>query len=60
LLWFFTSSEAVVLGRVDSQGSLLETRVMRRHLVTKGSFYERLADHGHEIMGDDDFAHLYS
>ena len=33
---------------------------MRRHLVTKGSFYERLADHGHEIVADDDFAHLYS
>lgn len=33
---------------------------MRRHLVTKGSFYERLADHGHEIVCDDDFAHLYS
>jgi hypothetical protein len=29
-------------------------------LVTKGSFYERLADHGHEIVSDDDFAHLYS
>jgi Transposase DDE domain/Transposase domain (DUF772) len=39
---------------------LLETRVVRRHLVTKGSFYERLADHGHEIFGDDDFAGLYS
>lgn len=49
-----------MLGRVDSQGSLLETRVVRRHLVTKGSFYERLADHGHEIVSDDDFAHLYS
>jgi Transposase DDE domain/Transposase domain (DUF772) len=48
-----------VLGRVDPQGSLLETRHMRRHLVTKGSFYERLADHGHEIVRDDDFAHLY-
>jgi len=24
--------------------------------VTKGSFYERLADHGHEIVSDDDFA----
>jgi hypothetical protein len=34
--------------------------VVRRHLVTKGSFYERLADHGHEIFGDDDFAELYS
>ncbi|MFP5378038.1 MAG: IS1182 family transposase [Acidimicrobiia bacterium] len=33
---------------------------MRRHLVTKGSFYERLADHGHEIVSDDDFAALYS
>lgn len=33
---------------------------MRGHLVTKGSFYERLADHGHEIVSDDDFAHLYS
>jgi hypothetical protein len=33
---------------------------MRRHLVTKGSFYERLADHGHEFINDDDFAGLYS
>ncbi len=33
---------------------------MRRHIVTKGSFYERLADHGHEIVSDDDFAHLYA
>jgi len=49
-----------VLGRVDPQGSLLETRHMRRHLVTKGSFYERLADHGHEVIADEDFAHLYS
>jgi transposase len=60
LLLFSTSPEAGVLGRVDPQGSLLETRVVRRHLVTKGSFYERLADHGHEIVSDDDFAHLYS
>jgi len=49
-----------VLGRVDPQGSLLETRHVRRHIVTKGSFYERLADHGHEIVSDDDFAHLYA
>lgn len=48
------------MGRADRQGSLLETRFVRRHLVTKGSFYERLADHGHEIVADDDFAHLYS
>jgi len=33
---------------------------MRRHLVTKGSVYERLADHGHEIVSDDDYAELYS
>lgn len=50
----------VVLGRVDAQGSLLETRWVRRHLVTKGSFYERLADHGDEIVCDDDFADLYA
>ncbi|TMK53456.1 MAG: IS1182 family transposase [Actinobacteria bacterium] len=50
----------MVLGRVKPQGSLLETRHMRRHLVTKGSFYERLADHGDEIVTDDDFADLYA
>jgi hypothetical protein len=49
-----------MLGRVDPQGSLLETRYVRRHLVTKGSFYERLADHGHEVISDEDFAHLYA
>ncbi len=49
-----------MLGRVDPQRSLLETRFLRRHLVTKGSFYERLADHGEEIISDDDFAHLYA
>jgi transposase len=59
-LLFCTSAEAVrVLGRVDAQGSLLQTRHVRRHLVTKGSFYERLAEHGDEIICDDDFAHLY-
>ena len=49
-----------MLGRVDAQGSLLQTRHVRRQLVTKGSFYERLADHGDEIIDDDDFAHMYS
>ena len=49
-----------MLGRVDAQGSLLETRYVRRHLVTKGSFYERLAEHGEEIVCDEDFAHLYA
>jgi transposase len=48
------------LGRVDVRGSLLETRWIRRHLVTKGSFYQRLAVHGDEIVCDDDFAHLYA
>jgi len=33
---------------------------MRRHIVTKNSFYARLADHGHEIVTDEDYAHLYS
>ena len=28
--------------------------------MTKGSFYERLADHGHEIVSDDDYAELYA
>ena len=49
-----------MLGRVNAQGSLLETRVWRRHLVTKGSFYERLADHGEEIVSDEDYAQLYA
>jgi transposase len=48
-----------VLGRVDAQASLLETRFTHRQLLTPGSFYERLADHGHQIVCDDDFAHLY-
>jgi hypothetical protein len=38
----------------------LETRHVRRHLVTKGSFYGRLADRGEEIVCDEDFAHLYA
>jgi hypothetical protein len=33
---------------------------VRRHLVTRGSFYERLAGHGHEIVSDDDFVELYA
>ncbi len=38
----------------------MQTRLVRQHLVTKGSFYERLAEHGHEIVCDDDYAELYS
>ena len=49
-----------MLGRVNPQGSLLETRHARRHLVTKGSFYERLADNGDAFLCDDDYAHLYA
>lgn len=49
-----------MLGRVDRQGSLLATRLVRSDLVTKGSFYERLAEHGHEIVADEDFAGLYA
>lgn len=49
-----------MLGRVDAQASLLEARFTHRDLISKGSFYERLADHGHEIVCDEDFAHLYS
>lgn len=30
------------------------------HLITRGSVYERLAEHGHEIIRDEDFAHCYS
>lgn len=49
-----------MLGRIDPQGSLLQTRLVRSQLVTKGSFYERLAEHGHEIVTDEDYAGLYS
>lgn len=48
-----------MMGRVSLQGSLLETRFVRQHLVTRRSFYERLADHGHEVVCDDDFVGLY-
>jgi transposase len=30
------------------------------HLLTRGSVYERLAEHGHQIIRDEDFAHCYS
>lgn len=49
-----------MLGRVKPQGSLLATSHARRHLVTKGSFYERLADNGDAFLRDDDYAHLYA
>lgn len=49
-----------MLGRVDSQSSLLEAGHLCGHLVTKGSFYERLARCGHELISDEDFARMYS
>lgn len=49
-----------MLGRVDPQGSLLDPGQLFGHLVTKGSFYEKLGRHGHELISDDDFAHMYS
>jgi len=49
-----------MLGRVDPQGSLLSTALVHDERLTKHSFYERLALHGHEIVDDDDFAHLYA
>src|SRR5216684_631338 len=55
-----TPPEVKVLGRVKPQGSLLEVRHARRHLVTKGSFYERLAENGDAFLCDDDYAHLYA
>src|SRR5438445_11925225 len=52
--------EVKVLGRVKAQGSLLATSHARRHLVTKGSFYERLAENGDSFLSDEDYAHLYA
>ena len=49
-----------MLGRVDPQGSLLAASQLCGHLVTKGSFYEKLAHCGHELICDNDFAHMYA
>ncbi|MGQ0678248.1 MAG: hypothetical protein ACT4OM_01075 [Actinomycetota bacterium] len=45
---------------MKAQGSLLETRHLRRRLVTKNSFHERLAEHGDEFLAGDDYAGLYA
>lgn len=50
----------MALGRVSDQGSLLSTGLYRDRLLTRGSFYQRLTEHGHEIVRDEDFAHLYA
>ncbi len=49
-----------MLGRVNPQGSLLAPDQLFGHLVSKGSFYERLAERGHELICDEDFAHMYA
>lgn len=59
VLSFSTSREVSVLGRVDPQGSLFSTALVHGERRSKHSFYERLALHGHEIVSDCDFAHLY-
>src|SRR6266566_4696334 len=49
-----------MLGRVDPQGSLFEPEHLFGDLVTRGSFYDKLAACGHELICDDDFAGLYA
>lgn len=49
-----------MLGRVNRQGSLLAPDQLFSHLVSKGSFYERLAAVGPELITDDDFARMYT
>src|SRR2546426_12192798 len=50
----------MMLGRVDPQGSLLEPGLLFGDLVTRGSFHDKLAACGHELISDDDFASLYA
>src|SRR5882757_8759829 len=49
-----------MLGRIDPQGSLFEPEHLFGDLVTRGSFYDKLAVCGHELICDDDFAGLYA
>ena len=49
-----------MLGRVDPQGSLFEPGHLFGDLVTRGSFHDKLAACGHELISDDDFAGLYA
>src|SRR5437660_10169225 len=50
----------MMLGRVDPQGSLLEPGLLFGDLVTRGSFHDKLAACGHELISDDDFVGLYA
>jgi transposase len=45
---------------VDSQGSLLTPELLLGEVVSKGSFYDRLAKVGPDLIKDEDFAHLYA
>ena len=47
-----------MLGRVDPQGSLFEPEHLSGDLVTRGSFHDKLAACGHELICDDDFGAL--
>lgn len=49
-----------MLGRVSPQGSLLAPEQLFSHLVSKGSFYERLATVGPGLIADEDFAGMYA
>lgn len=48
-----------MLGRVDPQESLLSPGLLLADVVSRGSFYDRLARVGPELIRDEDFAHLY-
>src|SRR5438132_13012264 len=50
----------MMLGRVDPQGSLFEPGHLFGDLVTRGSFHDKLAACGHELISDDDFVGLYA
>jgi hypothetical protein len=41
-------------GHVDPQGSLLELGLLFGDLVTRGSFHDKLAACGHELISDHD------
>ncbi len=53
------SGKWVVLGRVDPQESLLSPGSLLADVISKDSFYDRLARVGGELIRDEDFAHLY-
>ena len=50
-----------MIGKANPQGSLLGTDALLSRLFEgdEGSFYARLAAHGHEIVVDEDFASCY-